>query len=522
MYGMDSVSKLTRRSFSTALMAAPWIARAQQTPGRARIKIDTERVISDIDPKIYGNFLEHLGRCIEGGVFEEGSKLSDSPGFRKDVFDAAKNLNTGILRWPGGNFSSNYRWKDGIGPRDQRPPRLEMAWGTVESNRFGTHDFLQYTDMLGVEPYICANLGTGTWEEAQQWVEYCNSSEDTAMTRLRKQNGRKDPWKVKYWGLGNEMDGPWQMGHRSAEDYGKFALEAAKLMKWTDPGVKLIAAGSSNFGPESDWTGWNRTVLQYLRRHADYLSLHLYVGNRENDFSEFMASSLNLDDRIKTAEGIIRAALSGEPRDRRIYIAFDEWNVWYRARGNKERGRRILEERYNLEDALVVATFLNTFLNNSHIVKIANMAQLVNVIAPIFTNEKGLFLQTIYHPLQLFANNSKGKALDLFVEGPKYTSKRFGDVPYLDTSAAYDKGTLVLNVVNRHQDQAIEAEFETEDKQFSGAVEVSEVNGPDIKAENDFGASKVGIVQRSATAQGRKLTYRFPAHSYTMLKVKLV
>ena len=519
---MDSATKLSRRAFSATLMGAPWIARAQQTPARARIKIDTERVISDIDPKIYGNFLEHLGRCIDGGVFEEGSKLSDSHGFRKDVFDAAKNLNVGILRWPGGNFSSNYHWKDGIGPRDQRPPRLEMAWGTVESNRFGTHDFLQYTDMLGVEPYICANLGTGTWQDAQQWVEYCNSSEDTLMTRLRKQNGRKDPWKVKYWGLGNEMDGPWQMGHRSADDYGKFALEAAKLMKWTDPDVKLIAAGSSNFGPDSDWTGWNRTVLQYLRRHADYLSLHLYVGNRENDFSEFMASSLNLDDRIKTAEGIIRAALSGEPRDRRIYIAFDEWNVWYRARGNKERGRRILEERYNLEDALVVATFLNSFVNNSHIVKIANMAQLVNVIAPIFTNGTGLFLQTIYHPLQLFANNSKGIALELFVESPKYTSKRFGDVPYLDTSAAYDKGTLVLNVVNRHQDQAITAEVEVEDKQFTGVVEVSEVNGPDIKAENDFDSSKVGIVRRTAPQQGRKMTYRFPAHSYTMLKATLI
>ncbi|MEP6534700.1 MAG: alpha-L-arabinofuranosidase C-terminal domain-containing protein [Bryobacteraceae bacterium] len=518
---MRSATKLTRRAFAASLAAAPWIARAQQAPGHARIKIDTERVISDIDPKIYGNFLEHLGRCIDGGVFEEGSKLSDSHGFRKDVFDAAKKLNVGILRWPGGNFSSNYHWKDGIGPRDQRPPRLEMAWGTVESNRFGTHDFLQYTEMLGTEPYICANLGTGTWEETQQWVEYCNSKEDTAMTRLRKQNGRKDPWKVKYWGLGNEMDGPWQMGHRSAEDYGKFALEAAKLMKWTDPDVKLIAAGSSNFGADSDWTGWNRTVLQFLKRHADYLSLHMYVGNRDNDFSEFMASSVNLDDRIKTAEGIIRAALSGEPRDRRIHIAFDEWNVWYRARGNKERGRRILEERYNLEDALVVATFLNTFVNNSHIVKIANMAQLVNVIAPIFTNENGLFLQTIYHPLQLFANNSRGKALQLFVEGPKYTSKQYGDVPYLDTSAAYDNGTLVLNVVNRHKDQAIDAQFETEDKQFGGPVEVSEVNGPDIKAENDFGSSKVNIEKRSVTANGKKLTYRFPAHSYTMLKARL-
>src|SRR5947209_832668 len=391
--------KVTRRSFSGALLAAPFIARAQQAPARARIKIDTERVISDIDPKIYGNFLEHLGRCIDGGVFEEGSSLSDSHGFRKDVFDAAKKLNTGILRWPGGNFSSNYHWKDGIGPRDSRPPRLEMAWGTVESNRFGTHDFLNYCEMAGTEPYICANLGTGSWEEAQQWVEYVNSSQDTAMTRLRKENGRQQPWKVKYWGLGNEMDGPWQMGHKSAGDYGKFALEAAKLMKWTDPNVKLIAAGSSNYNNGIDWIGWNRTVLDFLKTHADYLSLHMYVGNTANDFGDFLANSMLLNERIKISEGVINGVMSTQPRNRKVYIAWDEWNVWYRARGNSQRGRRILEEHYNLEDALVVATFLNSFVNHAHIVKIANMAQLVNVIAPIFTNERGAFLQTIYYPL---------------------------------------------------------------------------------------------------------------------------
>ncbi|MDQ6758699.1 MAG: hypothetical protein M3Z32_02395 [Acidobacteriota bacterium] len=341
------------------------------------------------------------------------------------------------------------------------------------------------------------------------------------MTRLRKQNGQQQPWKVKYWGLGNEMDGPWQMGHRSAEDYGKFALEAAKLMKWTDPNVKLIAAGSSNFGAGSDWTGWNRTVLEYLKRHADYLSLHMYVGNRANDFGEFMASSMELNERIKTAEATIRAALSGEPGNRKIYIAWDEWNVWYRARGNKERGRRILEERYNLEDALVVATFLNSFVNNSHIVKIANMAQLVNVIAPIFSNETGLFLQTIYYPLQLFANNTRGEALALAVDSPKYTSTRLGGVPYLDTSAAHDHGTLVLNVVNRHQSEAIETDIDLVDKRFSGPIEIAEVNGPDIKAENTFGSTKVATVKRTAAAEGRKLHYRFAPHSYTMLKANV-
>jgi alpha-N-arabinofuranosidase len=514
--------RVSRRTFISAAAAAPFVVRAQQTPLRARVKIDSERVIGAIDPKIYGNFIEHLGRCIDGGVFDEHSELSDANGFRRDVLDAARKLNVSILRWPGGNFSSNYHWRDGIGPRDQRPPRLEMAWGTVESNRFGTHEFLNYAEMLGTEPYICCNLGTGTWTEAQQWVEYCNSSEDTAMTRLRKQNGRQQPWKVTYWGLGNEMDGPWQMGHRSAEDYGKFALEAAKLMKWTDPNVRLIAAGSSNFGAGSDWTGWNRTVLEFLKRHADYLSLHTYVGNPDNDYGDFMASAMELSRRIKTAEGIIDAALSGEPGDRRIYIAWDEWNVWYRARGAQQRGRRILEERYNLEDALVVATFLNAFVNHAHIVKIANMAQLVNVIAPMFTNEKGLFLQTIYYPLQLFATHSRGQALELFVDVPKYKSKRFDDIPYLDASAAFDNGTLVLNVVNRHRDREVEAAVELQDKRFAGPVQVFEVNGPDIKAENDFDKTLVRTVERTATAQEKTLSYQFPAHSFTTLKMKLV
>jgi alpha-N-arabinofuranosidase len=514
-------TSLSRRTFTKALIAVPFAVRVQQNPLRARLKLDTERVIGDIDPKICGNFIEHLGRCIEGGVFDEGSSLSDAKGFRRDVLDATKKLNVTLLRWPGGNFSSNYHWRDGIGPKDQRPRRLEMAWGTVESNRFGTHEFLEYTSMAGAEPYICANLGTGTWEEAQQWVEYCNSSADTAMTRLRRQNGRNDPWKVTYWGLGNEMDGPWQMGHRSADDYGKFALEAAKLMKWTDPKVKLIAAGSSNFGSGVDWIGWNRTVLDYLKRHADYLAIHTYVGNPQNDYYEFLANSVELDRRIKTVEGVIDAALSGEPRSRRIYIAWDEWNVWYRARGNQERGRRILEERYNLEDALVVGTFLNSFANHAHIVKIANMAQLVNVIAPIFTSEQGMFLQTIYFPLQLFANNVRGKALDLFIDSPKYESRRVGEVPYLNASAAHDNGTLVLSVVNRHRDQAIETEIDVADKQVQGPVEVSEVNGPDIKAENDFSSTKVRTVTRTVTADGRRLRYAFPAHSYTMLKMKL-
>ena len=305
---------LSRREFSALLAAGtPALLRGKQTSSQAtRIKIDTDRRIGQIDPKLYGNFIEHLGRCITGGILDEGNSLSDGEGFRKDVLEAVDDLHVPLLRWPGGNFSSNYNWRDGIGPREQRPRRLEMAWGTVEDNRFGTHEFLDYIGKTGAEPYICANLGTGSWDEAQQWVEYVNSDADTATTRLRKKNGRDKPWKVTYWGLGNEMDGPWQMGHRSADDYGKFALEAAKLMHWTDPGVKMIAAGSSNFN--ADWVGWNRTVLSYLKPHVDYLSLHMYVGNKEDDYYAFQACTVELANRIKVTEGTIAEALSSMPR----------------------------------------------------------------------------------------------------------------------------------------------------------------------------------------------------------------
>jgi len=513
---------ISRRSFTAALAAATLVRpiTAQNSAMKARVKIDTDRAIGDIDSNLYGNFTEHLGRCIYGGIYEPGSKLSDAEGYRVDVLDAAKRLKVTQLRYPGGNFASGYHWMDGIGPVDKRPERLEMAWGTTEPNKFGTHEFLAYTAKLGAEPYLCVNLGTGTWDEAQHWVEYCNHAEGTEMARLRQQNGRQQPWGVKYWGLGNEMDGPWQMGHRDADDYGKYALEAAKLMKWTDPSIHLIAAGSSNFG--ADWIGWNRTTLQHLRNHIDYISLHTYFGNRDNDYYEFMSSPMDIDDRTRITHGLIDSALDGIRGNRKIYIAWDEYNVWYRARGEgKEAGRRILEERYNLEDALVVAGTLNSFLNHADIVKMANMAQLVNVIAPIFTNEQGMFLQTIYYPLELFANNSKGKSLALFVDGPTYKTKRRDRVPYVDVSAAYDNGTLVLNAVNRHQDSPIEVEFAAQDRPFRGTWEIAEVNGPNIKAQNDFGVTKVETKHKKFEANGNVMRYTLPPHSFTMLKGQL-
>lgn len=482
----------------------------------ARIKIDRERQIGEIDPKIYGNFIEHLGRCIYGGISDPASPQADEDGFRKDVIEAIRDLGVTILRWPGGNFASGYHWLDGIGQKEARPRRVELAWGTVEPNLVGTDEFIRFCRKVGAEPYICVNLGTGTWNEARYWVEYCNRDSGTSYADLRKKNGSPEPHKVTYWALGNEMDGEWQMGHRSAEEYGKFALEAAKLMKWTDPEIKLVACGSSHFG--ADWIQWNRTVLWCLRDYADYIALHTYLGDWNKDYYTFLARTTDVEARIKVTEGLIRETLLRAKRKNPISIAFDEWNVWYRA-GIEQK----LEETYDLQDALVVALFLNSFVRNAHIVKIANMAQLVNVIAPIRADEKGMWLQTIYHPLFLFARNCFGQSLDVFVDSEAYDAGDYKNIPYLDVSAAYnaEMKEIIINVVNRHKEKDIEAEIISQDGAFSGQASIEEVNGPEIKATNSLQEQKVKIVKKEIGVSGGRISYKFPPHSFTMIRAKL-
>ncbi|MGQ9673985.1 MAG: alpha-N-arabinofuranosidase [Candidatus Aminicenantales bacterium] len=506
-------------AFFFIIIAALFVRSASgqtQPPRVVKIKIDLDRTIGEIDPRIYGNFIEHLGRCIYGGIYDPASPRADEDGFRKDVVEATQRLKVTILRWPGGNFASGYHWEDGIGPKETRPKRIDLAWGAIEPNLIGTDEYIRFCRKVGAEPYICINLGTGTWDEAKYWVEYCNRESGTHYADLRRKNGAEKPHQVTYWALGNEMDGSWQMGHRSAEDYGKFALEAAKLMKWVDPKIKLVACGSSHFG--SNWVDWNRIVLSYLVDYADYIALHTYLGNRRNNYYHFLAQTTDVDARIKVTEGLIREALLKSKRKEPIYIAFDEWNVWYRA-GVRER----LEETYNLEDALVVALFLNTFVRNADIVKIANLAQLVNVIAPIRADEKGLWLQTIYHPLYLFANNCFGKSLDVFVESETYDAGDYKNIPYLDVSATYqaEKKELILNVVNRHKDKDLEAEVLGQERQFSGMAIIEEVNGPDIKAENSLTEQRVKISTKETPISGSRFRYRFPAHSFTMIRAKL-
>ncbi|MCC6389094.1 MAG: alpha-N-arabinofuranosidase [Bryobacterales bacterium] len=493
---------------------------------RARIKIDTDRVIGVVDPRLFGNFAEHLGRCIYGGIFDEGSPLADSDGYRKDVMEAVRGMGVSLLRWPGGNFASGYNWKDGIGPRDKRPVRPEGAWGGVEPNRFGTDEFLRYCERLGVQPYICINAGLGTIEEAREWVEYVNESRHTYWADQRRGNGRDKPYGVKYWGLGNEIDGPWQLGHKNAEDYTKFALEAAKAMRRADESIALIASGSSDF--RGDWVTWNRVVLERLKSEIDFISLHTYIGNRENNFEKFLAASADLDERIEVVEGLIRAVQAGAANPRPIHIAFDEWNVWYRARGGGEfaTGRTRLEEIYNYEDALAMGMFFNSFFRHANIVTMANLAQLVNVIAPIFTNEKGLFLQPIYFPIAEYGKQRGNVALDALVTSPEYEVSGKGKLKYLDVSASYDaKGKLIyLNVLNRTESMDIPTRVDTVEGRPGAQVEVWEMNHAGLKTTHAFGDDrKVRPATRTAqvSPRGNGFTYTFPKHSLTILKLKL-
>jgi alpha-L-arabinofuranosidase len=493
----------------------------------ATISIDLARKTGTIDRKIYGGFVEHLGRCIYGGIYEEGSPLSDEHGFRKDVMEAVHSLQLPILRWPGGNFVSAYHWTDGVGPVEKRPRQMELAWHSVESNRFGTDEFMEYCRVMDIEPYLCVNMGTGTMDEARAWVEYCNGTGDTYWANLRRQNGHAEPYGVKYWGLGNEMWGEWQVGALSPEDYVKKAREFAKVMKWTDPSIKLVGCGSNG------WSDWDRIVIEGLAPYMDYYSLHLYTGS-DDYYSNVLAPAL-ADFAVRTSQGMLERARYTQGIEHPIYVAYDEWNVWFRQRSPES----MLEERYTLADALAVSAYLNTFIRHSDTVKMANLAQLVNVIAPIVTNEQGLFLQTIYFPLRLYAEQMQEIALDIHVESAEalltpdneqsawgQKIARLGPFQQLDAVATCDPaGTvLTLAVINRDREQAHATNIQFTDSTSISAGIAYEVNGPQPESQNSFAQPAVVATQErplNLNQDGQALIYTFPAHSLTILRFQL-
>lgn len=485
---------------------------------KAVIKIDTDRTISSIDPLVYGNFSEHLGQGIYGGIYDPQSSQSDEDGFRKDVIDQTKELGVSILRWPGGNFVSGYHWEDGIGDKASRPVRIDLAWGGRESNQVGTDEFMKFVRKAGVEPYFCVNLGTGTMDEARNWVEYCNVEEGTYYSDLRRANGQEEPYDVKYWGLGNEVDGPWQMGHKTPEEYAKVATETAKLMRWIDKDIKLVASGSSNY--DADWNLWNRTVLNEMYDYIDFISLHHYSHNT-SDYYTYLTNTIEVEKYIRIVEQQIQEAKMKHRSSKDVYIAFDEWNAWTRTFGGADN---TLSEIYDLQDALIVAQYLNIFMRTSDVVKIANMAQLVNVIAPMRINDDKLWKQTTYYPLYLFSKNCRGTALDVYSESPSYSTERYDEVPYLDVSATYEpeRNVVVVNVVNRHKDKAISADVLSQNGNFTGKATVYEVTGSGIGVTNSVSEQNVDMSEKKVKVSSDKMSYEFAPHSFTQIVIGLV
>jgi alpha-L-arabinofuranosidase len=488
-----------------------------------RIAIDPSRALGQLDRRVFGGFIEHLGRCIYGGIYDEGSALADERGFRKDVLGLLRELRPGVLRWPGGNFVSNYHWADGIGPKDARPRRPELAWGGEESNRFGTDEFLEYCAELGTEPYICLNMGTGTLDEALAWVEYCNGAGGTAWANRRSANGRAEPYGVRYWGLGNEMYGDWQVGAMSADEYVRTAARWARAIKMLDPNARLVSCGMNG------WNDWDRTVIDGLAPLVDLHSLHIYTGS--DDYWTNVLQPHQAERAIRCAAALIERAsytrkIADPPR-----IAYDEWNVWFRTDDGA------LEERYSFADALAVGTYLNIFVRNCRWVRMANLAQLVNAIAPLVTTGQTVVTQPIYHPVVMHAQAALDIAADVHVQGPTVSlvgsahhsrwPHRVADLgPFglIDAAAttSTDRGRLAVTLVNRGENEPETAGIVLRDTEFDGPVSIRTVT-----AERDAtlrGLPDVAGVHReegTESASGPAVSVRLPAQSFTVIEAAL-
>jgi alpha-L-arabinofuranosidase len=486
-----------------------------------RIAVDPARRVGNLDRNVFGGFIEHLGRCIYGGIYEEGSPLSDERGFRKDVLALLRELRMGVLRWPGGNFVSNYHWADGIGPVETRPRRPELAWGGEEPNRFGTDEFMAYCAELGTEPYICLNMGTGTLEEALAWVEYCNGTGSTYWAQRRRDNGHAEPHRVRYWGLGNEMYGDWQVGAVSAEEYVREASRWARAIRMLDPQAKLVSCGM--FG----WNDWDRVVVDGMATLVDYHSLHIYTGS--GDYWTNVLQPHQAERAIRCARGLIERTAYVRELARPPRIAYDEWNVWYRTHDGT------LEERYDFCDALAVGTYLNIFTRHCDWVRMANLAQMVNAIAPIVTTPETAVTQPIYYPVLLHAQAALPVAVDSYVDGPvvspppatdtgrwQYRIADLGPFTLVDAAATVsaDRSRIALTLINRNPDEPETVEVTLRDLAFGGPAEFRTVTAGGDRGPVP-GVEPVRLEEGSEASTGSVLFLTLPPQSLTAVEAAL-
>ena len=461
---------------------------------KARLKLNADYTIGQVDKRLFGSFIEHLGRAVYGGIYEPCHPEADDMGFRKDVLRLVKELGVPVVRYPGGNFVSGYCWEDGTGDKTKRPHRPDLAWAAIETNEVGIDEFQEWAKRADTEVMMAVNLGTRGPEEARSLVEYCNFPGGTYYSDMRRTNGFEQPFGIKLWCLGNEMDGPWQMGHKDAREYGTVAREAGKLMKWMDPSIELVACGSSYLGMPT-FGRWEMTVLDEAYDQIDYLSLHTYYGNRDGDSATFLGRSVQMDQFIRDVIAICDAMKAVKRSGKTIHLSFDEWNVWYHSNeaDNKlekwTKAPHQLEDIYNFEDALLVGCMLITLLKHADRVKIACLAQLVNVIAPIMTENGGsAYAQTIFYPFAHASRYGRGVVLDGIVESPTYSTTEIRDIPYVESVAVVNEenGELTVFAVNRSMEEDAQLDISLSGLEGYTFCEHIVLENDDLKAENTF------------------------------------
>lgn len=497
----------------------------------ASIPVDPRFIVGRVDPRLFGSFVEHMGRCVYTGIYEPGHKQANASGFRDDVLALARELGVTIIRYPGGNFVSAYDWEDGIGPRENRPTRLDLAWRSTETNEVGLNEFVAWCRQADIEPMLVVNLGTRGIDAARTMVEYCNHPGGSYWSDLRREHGYPEPHGVKTWCLGNEMDAPWQIGHKTAHEYGRIALETAKAMRRVDPSIELVVAGSSN-SKMPTFPEWEAVLLEHVYEQVDYLSLHNYCDvDAIGDLDSFLASSLSMDEFITTVIGTCDQLRSRVRSRKQLHLAFDEWNVWRQTHFHSQprepwtKAPRLAEDTYDLADALVVGTLLITLLRHCARVRIACIAQLVNVIAPIKTEPGGAtWRQTIFFPFAAIARHAKGTVLRIEPTTPVYDTAQFGPAPLLESIATHDEdaGEVTVFAVNRSRvdDLALAA-----DLRALGPCQLIEhqvLTHPDIHATND--ADEPGRVQPSTNSRSHvkdeRLDAALPAQSWNVIRLR--
>lgn len=463
--------------------------------GTAILVIDNNFSIAKVDDRLFGSFVEHLGRCVYTGIYEPGHPTADKDGFRQDVIDLVKELGVTAIRYPGGNFVSGYRWEDGVGPKESRPRRLDLAWHSTETNEFGLHEMTEWLKKIGGNELVEAvNLGTRGTQEALDLLEYTNVPEGTELSDKRRANGAEEPFDIKMWCLGNEMDGTWQLGHKEADDYGKLVAMTALGMRQLDPDVELVACGSSNHYMQS-YGAWEETVLQHSYEYIDFLSCHSYYHIENGDMASFLASGEDMNSFIKEVGAMIDSAKARLKSDHEVHISFDEWNVWYSEKedtnpqgiDNWPVAPRLLEEIYPVSGAVVFGDLLIALLKNANRVRSASLAQLVNVIAPIMTEPGGpAWKQTIFYPFAGTARLAKGgTVLRPNLQCDMYNTYRYGEVPVIDSVAVRcSDGSIAVFAVNRSQEQSIDFTVTSGSAAGWSSVSAQTLHDDDLEARN--------------------------------------